>query len=146
MPFLAQQLDGDYQFSLQAVDAAGNVSGLSAPLSITVDTAPPDTLLDSRPPLLTDSPEATFEFHATDEDATLACRLDDGPWEVCSSPHLRSGLTPGPHTFFVAGTDAAGNTDPSPASHAWTVNSPPVAVTAETPGSAPVASIVTRVA
>jgi hypothetical protein len=64
-----------------------------------------------------------FSFTA-DDAVGFSCRLDSGPWEACGSPKTYSGLSLGPHTFEVAGTDAVGNTDPTPARHAWQVLKP----------------------
>jgi hypothetical protein len=59
--------------------------------------------------------------------------MDAGAWSGCSSPKSYSGLANGSHTFDVRATDAAGNTDASPASRTWTVDVP-----APPPGSAQV--------
>ena len=49
--------------------------------------------------------------------------MDSGPWRSCESPYTADALADGPHTFAVRATDAAGNTDPSPASVAFAVES-----------------------
>jgi hypothetical protein len=57
------------------------------------------------------------------------CRLDDGDWAPCQSPKDYVSLADGDHTFAVRARDAVGNTDPTPASRAWTVvvpSPPPV--------------------
>ena len=51
--------------------------------------------------------------------------MDAGSWGSCSSPKSYSNLANGSHTFDVRATDAAGNTDASPASRTWTVNVTP---------------------
>jgi hypothetical protein len=43
----------------------------------------------------------------------------------CSSPKAYSGLATGSHTYKVAATDAAGNTDATPATATWTISAPP---------------------
>src|SRR5205807_2039222 len=40
----------------------------------------------------------------------------------CTSPHTTASLTDGSHSFDVRAIDQAGNTDPTPASHTWTVD------------------------
>ena len=44
------------------------------------------------------------------------------PFADCSSPTSYTGLTEAAHTFEVRAEDAAGNLDPTPATHAWTVD------------------------
>ncbi len=43
---------------------------------------------------------------------------------ACVSPFEVSGLVVGGHEFAVRATDAAGNTDATPAVHTWTVVAP----------------------
>src|SRR4029078_7325329 len=42
-----------------------------------------------------------------------------GGFSSCSTPKSYSGLSEGSHTFKVRATDAAGNTDASPAQYTW---------------------------
>ena len=79
-------------------------------------------MIDSGPPSETQSPLATFQFHATEQGATFRCRLDGGAAAPCASPWPVSGLAGGSHTFEVTAIDAGGTADPSPASRTWTVN------------------------
>jgi large repetitive protein len=65
---------------------------------------------------------ATFTFTATEENVTYECRLDGGSWSPCTSPTTYEGLLDGTHTFDVRAKDAAGNEDPTPATHTWTVD------------------------
>ena len=51
--------------------------------------------------------------------------MDAGAWGSCTSPKAYSGLANGSHTFDVRATDAAANTDATPATRTWTVNVPP---------------------
>src|SRR5262249_25684981 len=64
--------------------------------------------------------------------------LDNSPFTPCSSPKSYSGLGDGSHTFQVLAIDAAGNTDPTPASFTWTIDTvaPPVpTINPQTPGN-----------
>ena len=45
-----------------------------------------------------------------------------GGYAACTSPKHYSGLSEGSHSFQVRATDGAGNTDPTPASYTWTVD------------------------
>src|SRR5205814_6692363 len=65
----------------------------------------------------------------------FACQLDASAFALCVSPQSYSGLADGSHTFQVRATDAAGNTDPTPASYTWTVDTtaPDTTITAAPP-------------
>ncbi len=80
----------------------------------------PDTTITSAPPASSGSNDATFEFTAT-EGAFFECQLDGGGFQFCSSPHTYPGLPDGTHTFEVRATNFAGNVDPTPATHTWTI-------------------------
>lgn len=86
------------------------------------DTTPPDTRLDSYPPDPSASNAATFNFSSSEPGSTFACGLDGSPFASCTSPHSVSGLADGAHTFAVRAMDPAGNTDPTPASYSWLVD------------------------
>src|SRR5207249_200888 len=86
------------------------------------DTTPPDTTLTGTPPTVTNSPSASFTFTATETGSTFQCALDGGGFAPCASPQTYSALASGNHTFQVRATDPAGNTDPTPASFTWTVD------------------------
>src|SRR5918999_543286 len=81
---------------------------------------PPETEIDEHPPEFTRSGSATFAFSADEEGATFECSLDGAPYAACTTSY--ADLADGEHTLRVQATDRAGNTDPSPASHSWTVD------------------------
>jgi hypothetical protein len=85
------------------------------------DTTPPDTTITSGPAASTSSTGATFAFSSTEAGSTFQCRVDAAAYAPCSSPKSYTGLAVGSHSFSVRATDAAGNTDASPAVRAWTV-------------------------
>jgi hypothetical protein len=85
------------------------------------DEGSPQTRIDSGPAGTTSASSATFSFSSSETDSTFQCRLDGGAWAGCTSPSTRSGLAQGTHSFEVRATDAAGNTDPSPAARVWSV-------------------------
>jgi hypothetical protein len=91
------------------------------------DTTPPDTAIDSGPSGTVTSTSATFAFSSSEAGSTFACSLDGATASACNSPTTYSSLGPGTHTFTVRATDAAGNTDATPASRTWTIDtsSPP---------------------
>lgn len=108
--------EGPHQITVTADD---DDSPSSRVYRWTVDTTPPVTALDSRPPVATGSSAAVFGFHS-EPGATFTCTLD-GASRLCASPASYTGLGQGLHTFSVAARDAAGNTDPSPPTWTWAV-------------------------
>lgn len=86
----------------------------------------PDTVLLAVPPSPTDSTEALLAFDSPTAAATFECSLDGAAFAGCESPLTLSDLAPGAHTFAVRAI-AGGLADPTPASHAWTINRTPVA-------------------
>ena len=108
--------DGPKTFEVRAIDALGNADPASATRTFTVDTTPPETIISAGPTGTTSDSSPTFEFSSTEPGAKFQCRLDEGAWVPCSSPHTLPGLPAGSHTFRVRSIDAAGNVDASPAS------------------------------
>jgi hypothetical protein len=94
----------------------------------TIDTEPPNTTITAKPPALTNSPDAIFQF-TSEPAATFECRLDGGGWSSCASPKNYTDLHDGEHSFEVRATDPAGNVDPSPAMDSWTIDATPPEVT-----------------
>ncbi|HEX2110140.1 MAG TPA: Ig-like domain-containing protein [Gaiellaceae bacterium] len=121
---------GSHVYTATARDAAGNTSGTSNPRTIVVDTSAPNTTITGGPIGSTKFTSAALSFTADDPAATFECRLDGAPFTACTSPKSYTGLSQGTHTFEVRATDAAGNTDTTPASRTWTVDftapAPPV--------------------
>lgn len=89
---------------------------------VTVDTVLPDTSIISNPPLLSNLSTATFDFSSSEGSSTFERNLDGGGWVLTSTPENLAGLTNGSHTYQVRAIDPAGNTDGSPASYTWTVD------------------------
>jgi hypothetical protein len=114
--------EGSHTFSVRATDAAGNTDASPASTTWTVDTTAPETKIDSNPYALTKGPSASFDFSSTEPGSSFQCKLDSGTYESCTSPMILTGLSDGSHTFAVKATDAAGNTDASPDSYTWTVD------------------------
>jgi len=118
--------DGTHNFSVFGKDQVGNVSG-KVTRTWTVDTTVPTVTISSGPASGTNQTSASFTF-APSEPATLSCALDAAPFNVCKSPRSVSGLSNGPHRFFMYGTDPAGNRS-AMAEWDWTVDTVPPAVT-----------------
>jgi hypothetical protein len=106
--------------TITAVDTAGNSTTVTS--SITLDTITPNTSITNQPSNLSNSASATFEFTSTKSNSIFQCQLDNSVYSACISPKSYSGITDGSHTFYVKATDTAGNTDPTPETYTWTVD------------------------
>ena len=127
--------DGNYTVRVRALDVAGNVESASS-RTFTYDTTAPQTTIDSSPSNPTGSNGATFNFSSSEGSSTYQCRIDGGAWGACTSPQNYSSLADGSHTFDVRATDEAGNTDSSPASFTWLVDTTAPSSTTSFPASA----------
>jgi hypothetical protein len=119
---------GGHNFQVRAIDAARNFDTTPASHTWTInalDTTPPDTTITSNPPATTNSTSASFSFTSTEAGSTFACSLDGATFIACTSSQNYTNLANGSHTFQVRATDPANNTDPTPASYTWTVNTAP---------------------
>jgi len=96
--------DGQHTLRVRGRDGAV-VDTVPATRTWTVDTKAPETFL----PLASDESGVSF-----------GCRLD-GEDIPC---HPTFELAPGEHTFEAVAVDRAGNVDPTPARHTWTVHAP----------------------
>jgi hypothetical protein len=113
---------GAHTFQVRATDAAGNVDPTPASYTWIVDLTAPDTTIGSGPANPTSATSATFMFTSTEPGSSFECRLDGAAFSACSSSKAYSALSAGSHTFEVRATDLAGNTDATPASHTWTID------------------------
>lgn len=116
--------------------------------TVLIDSAAPETTITAGPAdgETTSTTTPAFEFASGESGSSFACSVDGGAASACTSPFTATTLDDGTHTFSVAATDGAGNTDTTPATRSFTVSTPPVDVAAETPapGAAPPANCVSR--
>jgi hypothetical protein len=115
--------DGTHTFAVRPTDAAGN-TGAASSHGWRVDGTAPETTLGSGPRSGTTALSGTFTFSAS-EPAAFECKLDSAAFAPCTSPKSHAGLTRREHTFEVRAIDAAGNPDPTPAIHRWTIAAAP---------------------
>jgi hypothetical protein len=106
------------------------------------DTTPPDTTITGSPGIATSNTSASFTFTGVDNvtaagSLTFECQLDGAAYGPCTSPTSYAGLAAGSHTFTVRAKDAAGNVDPQPAVHTWTIDqtAPETVITSGPPSS-----------
>ena len=100
---------GSHTFSVQATDAAGNVSA-AASWTWTIDSVrPPAPVITEHPSDPT--PAATTTFAWTGSGVTYQCNRENGAWQPCSSPYtyIVATTSNGQHQFGVRAIDAAGN-------------------------------------
>jgi hypothetical protein len=85
-------------------------------------TTSPETTIVSGPSGAVNTASASFTFSSSTAGSTFECSLDNATFQSCTSPQGYTGLADGQHTFAVRATDTAGNTDPTPATRNWTVD------------------------
>nr|WP_304608510.1 Ig-like domain-containing protein [Pontibacter anaerobius] len=115
--------EGQHELTAKASDEAGNTSKSSNTRTFTVDTKAPETMIASGPGAATNSSEASFSFSSNEKNVTYEVSLDGGAYSAAESSYTAKGLAEGKHTLAVRATDAAGNTDPTPATHTWEIDS-----------------------
>ena len=118
---LTSLADGAHTFRVRAKDGAGNLDGTPASNSFTVDTAAPQTTIDSGPTGPTNDNTPTWAFSATRPRPSSAGSTT-GRSRPARSPFTPTALSDGTHTFEVRATDAALNQDGTPASRSIIVD------------------------
>jgi hypothetical protein len=120
--------DGHHKITIAAVDEAGNVDRTPVKISITVDTAPPETSIVSSPTGPTKDPTPKIKFGSSEPGSSYVCRFDAESFGPCTSPAASVPAAPladGQHEFEVEAIDRAGNVDPTPARATFTVDTTP---------------------
>src|SRR5680860_1081579 len=117
--------DGFYRFWVRA-KGENPEWGPAASTGWQIDTAAPQTTIDSTPPSPNSGFSVSFGYSSSESLSSFRCQLDGGAIQNCgasasSSSKTYFGLNDGAHTFRVWATDNAGNKDPSPAEHSFTV-------------------------
>jgi MYXO-CTERM domain-containing protein len=117
--------DGSHTLSVRAtlgvLDAGALVEDPPVTFTWVIDTVPPDTTIASGPVSPSSSAAGSFTFTSSESPATYQCSLDGGSWATCPSSYTTPGLADGIHTLAVRATDAAGNTDGTPATYTWAI-------------------------
>lgn len=104
----------------------------SSPISEHTCAGAPNTAIDAKPPLRSNSISAEFTYEAPTA-TSYECKLDGATFSACplGGPKEYTGLADGSHTFQVRGVNASGP-DPTPASYTWTVDTAPPVATIDT--------------
>ncbi|WP_210494298.1 OmpA family protein [Patulibacter sp. SYSU D01012] len=113
---------GPHAVEVREIDVAGNV-GAATEDAFTVDfTGPATPEATGGPKRDTRETTATLTFDGADPDGSgFECRLDDGAWAACASPHVLTDLTDGPHVAEVRQLDRHGNPG-DVLTYRWTVD------------------------
>ncbi|HWI96588.1 MAG TPA: hypothetical protein VNS60_11030 [Solirubrobacterales bacterium] len=104
----------------------------SSPISEQTCAGAPNTAIDDKPALRSNSSSAEFTYEAPTA-TSYQCKLDAAAFGACpiGGPVEYTGLADGSHTFQVRGVNASGP-DPTPASYTWTVDTTPPLATIDT--------------
>jgi hypothetical protein len=119
--YLPTNLPAGYEAVGYRSAPAGYLAGTVTPPA---DTTAPETTITSGPADPTTSTSASFGFTSSESGSTFECKVDAGAYGSCSNPKTYSGQTVATHMMSVRATDAAANTDASPATKTWTVTPP----------------------
>src|SRR5919106_1311126 len=150
-PFIFPNIlkDGSHTFTVLSVDNAGNRDSSPAPFTWIVDTLEPlitiDTVTDGNgnrmtPGSNTSSNSVTLAFSGNDTGGKdgkgvgikqFECSLDGASFSICTSPvqFTSVNLPEGTHTFDIISEDNTGNTNASPESFSWTIDTEPPTTT-----------------
>ncbi|HET7444340.1 MAG TPA: PQQ-dependent sugar dehydrogenase [Solirubrobacterales bacterium] len=110
--------------------SAGAASGYTAFYSTPSGPPPPPpeppepsprTRLVKRPPKVTRSAAARFEFASDPAGAMFECKLGAAPYKVCRSPRTYRKLQPGPYVLRIRAVNAEGTVDATPVLVRWKV-------------------------
>ncbi len=111
--------EGSHVVKAAAYDEAGNSA--SSSVTVSVNNFSPDTSITSKPANPANQTNCTFAFTSNESGSSFECRIDNGVYGACSSPKTYS-LNDGSHVFDVRAIDVAGNSDPTPATYSWTID------------------------
>jgi hypothetical protein len=132
--------EGAHILEVVSLDNSDNRDPSPASFTWTVDTEPPDTIInsaiDGNNRTLTDgsnteSISIAYTFSGTDTSIEegeevgidhFECSVDGSSFSTCTSPVKYDNLSNGSHIVEIRTEDKAGNKDPSPSSFTWTVN------------------------
>lgn len=107
----APLVDGDYTFSVRAVDRLGRRDPAPPSVDFSVDATAPRITITAGPEqgARVPSRDVRVEFVVSDPDAEVECSLDDSELKPCASPIELGDLDDGWHTLIIRATDPFGN-------------------------------------
>lgn len=104
--------EGPHNLTATATDAAGNTSGVSNTVTVTVDLTPPDPGTLAFANLETGDQDGTFDLSlngAEDGASVVYQRFTDGGTTWTTTSNAQINLLPGTYSYRAIVTDAAGN-------------------------------------
>ena len=118
-------LDGLHTLDAAAVDEAGNRDISPVRVSWIRETVAPETTLIDSPPVRSTSRSGEFVV-TSNEPGDFMCRIFPSEYESCDGRTTISVPSHGSYLFQAYAVDRYGNEDPTPISHVWVVEPPPV--------------------
>ena len=116
-----EDADGD-GFGDRTQDRCPSQATTQGPCEAPPDADPPETAITKSPPNRRKSDAVTYRFDSTEAGSAFECRLRGRGLKIkvtnfapCTSPKRYERLDRGRYRFAVRATDAAGNTDSTPA-------------------------------
>lgn len=141
-PTLLEESDDSNQSAADFAEVTPAPRNNASAITETTCAGAPNTAIDDRPPLTTNSTSASFTYEAPTA-TSYECKLDGAAFAACEAAGIEyNGLLDGTHTFQVRGRNVSGP-DPTPASYSWKVDTVPPATTIdqEPPDPSPGASV-----
>jgi hypothetical protein len=128
-PTLLEESDDSDVSSADFAEATPAPRSNSAAIVETTCAGAPNTAIDDKPPLRSNSSDAEFTYEAPTA-TSYECRLDTAPFAACPSGEAKkyTALADGSHSFQVRGVNTSGP-DPTPATYTWTVDTQAPTVT-----------------
>jgi hypothetical protein len=103
----------------------------ASPITEKTCAGAPNTVIDEKPPAVTNSTSAEFTYEAPAA-TSYECKLDSAAFSSCPETGIGyTGLAEGSHTFQVRGRNASAP-DPTPASYTWRIDVTPPTTTIDT--------------
>jgi len=113
---------GSHAVAVRSEAASGRIGAVETARFVVDLTRPTTSFTGDRRPATVLKPSSALRFSAGEADATFSCKVDAGVYRSCTSPYVLKGLGAGRHKLAVRATDAAGNTDASPAVRTLTLD------------------------
>ena len=120
-PTLLEESDDSNQSAADFAEVTPAPRNNASAITETTCAGAPNTAIDERPPMITNSTSASFTYEAPTA-TSYECALDGAAFAACEASGVEyGGLLDGTHNFQVRGRNASGP-DPTPAGYSWQVD------------------------